>query len=506
MFSFVFHLILNTCFFQEPSLNTSPGKLNESNIKLEKKEKRKSNQSKDDEADDDALLDCGECGQKCRGGMAGLKKHLQTKHGKAESEVDDLLDCSKCGKKCKSMVALVNHMRTEHEKAKGNSGNPFQCGECGKVCKKNGIHNHMRKAHGIHDITAKIPDKIAADSQESIEEPTLKCAECGKVCKNNTGYRNHIRLSHGISDAQEESEEITSEVENDESLKCGECGKICKSQAGYHNHMRCHRRSESEPASSPKKGKFECTLCKQIFKSTDLLKSHQKVDHANDHYCFTCEIPFTFRGFLKRHFNLKHKNEKMHFESSSEEEEESEEEQQEEEEVEEKNEDEAGEQECILCEKKFESFVELKSHRKFDHSLDIYCFNCNISFAFDSELRKHFKSKHKEEKVHYEYSSEEGESEKETVAENECSFCDEQEIRDFAKHLEINHGIGKQLMFVFVFLEICYTIILVCLSVRPSVWCLQIFHRTTKDISQYSAQLSYLFKLMNSRSKALQKS
>lgn len=223
-----------------------------------KKDRKSASKVEEDEGEleDDGILDCGECGKKCKGGMAGLKKHLETVHGKDEMEVEDLLDCTKCGKKCKSIAGLTNHMRMFHATSKA-------------------------------------------------------CEECEKVLPNSTSYKLHM-----------EGHDRTRREQGTEASICKVCKKVFVSKAAFDIHSKSHlKRSESpeKPKPSPKKGKFECTLCKKIFKSSDSLKNHQKVDHAKDQFCFTCEIDFIFKSKLKIHFSRKHKDEKLHYESSSEE-------------------------------------------------------------------------------------------------------------------------------------------------------------------------------------------
>lgn len=454
-------------------------KNNSNNEKPDRKSISKPEQS--EEPEDSGNLDCGECGKKCSG-ISGLKNHLQDVHGKDVAEVEDLLDCTKCGKKCKSMAGLVNHMRFEHDKGEGNEETrKLKCDECGKLCKNaTGIWHHLRLAHGIN----------------------LTCTECGKTMSNSNAYKLHMTFHD-----QKRKDQVT------DGSTCKVCKKVFVTKSAYETHKKSHKRRsdtpEAKPGSSPKKIKIECALCKQIFKSLSSLNTHKKVEHAKDYFCFTCEKSFNFRSVLRKHFEQRHTGEKMHFESSSEDEEEETVARSKARKFEctlckqifktavllktHKKESHARDHFCFTCEKSFpfrsllkkhfskpihegekmhfesssgeepegpevtcslckQSFASnglLKSHQKIDHAKDHYCFICKSTFPFASFLRKHFQAKHKDQKLHVEYSTEDEENDEETKkSSNECGFCDKNEIGELAKHLQISHQISKLLPFI----------------------------------------------------------
>ncbi|KAL5285505.1 hypothetical protein ACFFRR_007302 [Megaselia abdita] len=295
----------------------------------------------------------------------------ESMHSKDESE-DSQNICKICDKKCKNEKALSNHMRSEHKITEKNqqddvdnsSQTSLKCGECDKVCKSwSGLHSHLRMSHSNN----------------------LTCQECGKSMTTVTGYRLHMAFHDRVKKEQ-----------GSESSICKVCKKVFVTKTALEAHLKTHNKRpetpEVKPASSPKRMKLECILCKQVFKSPELFKSHKKVDHANDHFCFICENHFDFKSQLKRHYHRKHRGAQTHYESDQEDETTSEN---------------GAKIKCTLCKKNFKTEDLLKSHKRKDHANDHFCFTCEKKFDFKSQLKRHFKDHHRKEKLHYDYSSDE---------------------------------------------------------------------------------------------------
>ena len=62
------------------------------------------------------------------------------------------------------------------------------------------------------------------------------------------------------------------DLQQKEGQKCGECGYTCLSKSGLYQHIRKYHKGG-------KKLKFQCSICKKEFFSTETRKIHEKRFH-----------------------------------------------------------------------------------------------------------------------------------------------------------------------------------------------------------------------------------
>lgn len=189
----------------------------------------------------------------------------------------------------------------------------------------------------------------------------LRCNDCGKVLQTETGFKLHMQYH-----------ERTKREQGTETSICKVCKKVFMSKTAFESHSKSHEKTSASPekrSASPekhtdkKRGKFECVLCKEIFKSFELLNTHKKTNHSSDFYCFICNIDCATKNKLKQHFKTNHKGEKMHFETDDEDKEHPEEEE---------NSDSVTNTKCEYCDK--DDIDNLAIHLKTIHNISKFYF------------------------------------------------------------------------------------------------------------------------------------
>ena len=166
------------------------------------------------------------------------------------------LNCNKCSYVCTSMQKMKNHIKSEHLKSKEKI-NKVPCQVCGKIMRndKNGIEEHMRRAHGDKSIQ-------------------FNCQQCSYSTTYEKNLKTHINRSH------------------DKSFLCDKCPYKTGDKALLRSHTDNVHDIE----------KHLCDKCDFITTSKDRLKFHEEKEHLGIRYkCNLCDYKATSLQNLKPH-------------------------------------------------------------------------------------------------------------------------------------------------------------------------------------------------------------
>jgi uncharacterized Zn-finger protein len=229
---------------------------------------------------------CVKCGIEKKGNRA-MQQHLIWHQKHPDEDFHTAHICKECGKVCGDHSLLRAHLRLVH------SPRTFECTlkGCGKSFKsKEGLKQHLSVHAGVKDFV---------------------CAECGYAVRTKHHLKLHVLKKH---------------TEMKRSIPCEVCGKLFRHMSNLKCHFYTHKarqerqhkciicsltfRSlkslESHNALHDPSRPFKCSQCPLRYKSKDALVAHENT-HANLTYaCQLCDVSYTRKDNLKRHFKEKH--------------------------------------------------------------------------------------------------------------------------------------------------------------------------------------------------------
>ncbi|KAM9310537.1 zinc finger protein ZFAT isoform 2-T2 [Pholidichthys leucotaenia] len=238
---------------------------------------------------------CTKCSYSCIT-KSSLKRHQVQKHSGL------LLPCSNPG--CKyatpDKYKLQAHMRTHEEQGRSAS-----CPVCQRSYPEYRLKHHIKTSH---------PDTLPGRSKGLMVQRAEKCPYCDSYfLKNSSDYQQHIWAHQGVKPyicslcdyAGRSKSNLKTHMNRHNSERrhlCDLCGKKFKSKVTLKSHRLSHTNEGK---------RFQCTVCDFISVSKPSLLRHME-QHAEfkPFRCAHCQYSCNMTGALKRHYNLKHPDEK----------------------------------------------------------------------------------------------------------------------------------------------------------------------------------------------------
>ncbi|CAN9514009.1 unnamed protein product [Ophioblennius macclurei] len=190
---------------------------------------------------------------------SALKRHQMQKHSGL------VLTCSypECKYTTPYKCKLQAHQRTQHEKTSSAT-----CPVCQKSYPQHRLKCHIRSSH---------PDMFAAQSKNLMVQRAEKCPHCDSYfLKNSSDFQQHIWAHQGLKP-----------------YACSMCDYAGRSRSNLKAHMNRHNTER----------RHLCDLCGKKFKSKFTLKSHRlsHTDEGKRFHCSECDYTSVYRPSLRRH-------------------------------------------------------------------------------------------------------------------------------------------------------------------------------------------------------------
>ncbi|XP_053289288.1 zinc finger protein ZFAT isoform X2 [Pleuronectes platessa] len=227
---------------------------------------------------------------------SSLKRHQIQKHSGL------LLPCSNPG--CKyttpDKYKLQAHLRTHQEQ-----GKTVSCPVCQQSFTKNKLKNHMKTSH---------PDGRPVRGKGLISQRAKKCPYCDSYfLRKSREFKQHIWAHEGLKPflcslceyTGRSKSNLKSHMNRHNTERphlCDLCGKKFKSKVT----LKCHRQSHT------KEGKrFQCSECDfAAVSKPSLLRHKEQHSQFKPFRCAHCRYSCNLTGPLKRHYSLKHPEQK----------------------------------------------------------------------------------------------------------------------------------------------------------------------------------------------------
>lgn len=332
--------------------------------------------------------------------------------------------CPRCDTVCVTRKNLRIHFESIHLKIKKKrygrrTKSEVRCADCGNRLLYD-IHKyvaHRKRVHGDEGIEEKLlpeicseptcglryPDKFAlqrhlqrSHSRGPGPLPILKCLICKKSYISRQNYMRHVR-SH--TTVRREDDDVQ---KSRETYPCEICGKIMATEGRYWNHKLRHssnegggprRRRKVRVPREPKPPRIPrvrthrpeenesliCPTCGKDFESRPSLNRHISLTHNRTHeeptqrICDKCGRQFGSKGALTRHI-LRHHEYWLEDENSSEQ-------------------NPAARITCQNCGKRFQTRMNLTSHRWYYQRINGNCAHPDTSMVMCDICGKEFKNK-----------------------------------------------------------------------------------------------------------------
>uniref|UniRef100_A0A671TN13 Zinc finger and AT hook domain containing n=1 Tax=Sparus aurata TaxID=8175 RepID=A0A671TN13_SPAAU len=229
---------------------------------------------------------------------SSLKRHQIQKHSGL------LLPCSNPG--CKyttpDKYKLQAHLRTHQEQGKS-----VTCPVCQHSCPEHRLKHHIKTSH---------PDTLPLHGKGLMVQRAEKCPYCDSYfLKNSSDFQRHIWAHQGLKPyvcnlcdyAGRSRSNLKTHMNRHNTERrhlCDLCGKKFKSKVT----LKSHRLSHSDEGK-----RFHCSECDFTSVSKPSLLRHVE-QHAEfkPFRCAHCHYSCNIAGPLKRHYNLKHPDQKYH--------------------------------------------------------------------------------------------------------------------------------------------------------------------------------------------------
>ncbi|XP_068426739.1 zinc finger protein ZFAT isoform X3 [Clinocottus analis] len=227
---------------------------------------------------------------------SSLKRHQIQKHSGL------LLPCSSPG--CKyttpDKYKLQAHMRTHQEQGKS-----VTCPVCQHSCQEHRLKHHIKTCH---------PDTLPSQGKGLMVQRAEKCPYCDSYfLKNSSDFQRHIWAHQGVKPyvcsvcdyAGRSRSNLKTHMNRHNTERrhlCDLCGKKFKSKVT----LKSHRLSHSDEGK-----RFQCSECDFTSVSKPSLLRHME-QHAEfkPFRCAHCHYSCNIAGPLKRHYNMKHPDQK----------------------------------------------------------------------------------------------------------------------------------------------------------------------------------------------------
>ena len=258
--------------------------------------------------------ECLKCNKKfCMKGQ--LKFHMRHYPNCAARKVKEkqTFCCEYCVKQFNNLSTMNVHINNVHLKIK-----KFPCTHCDKAFQANNrLREHLKMEHsdGIKKFQCDdcgkcylTSDKLKFHKKHMHGPKNFKCDNCSKYYVSQGDLNAHMKLSHGQQDENCPHCNRSFTVENrlldhikrvhTKPHRCNQCDKGYGSTYLLEVHIQSAHKEKSK----------KCTLCSDMFSTSELLKNHHS--HAHDmskpFHCSICSKTFNSKELLEHHVARAH--------------------------------------------------------------------------------------------------------------------------------------------------------------------------------------------------------
>ncbi|KAG5680174.1 hypothetical protein PVAND_009699 [Polypedilum vanderplanki] len=217
--------------------------------------------------------------------------------------------CKLCHKNFTRHYSLKCHIYAVHKKI--NKTEMHKCEECGKLFKlKYYLQKHLKRSHPQFKTKLGLMDDKKDDEDEVFKSKItgINCPFCNKYLTSRHSLKDHIRVKHEFTNANEKHMKAThfKIKENDKkenNYPCSICGKLLKSKGNLSTHEKTHR------VLSPSEY-YYCDLCGNKFKGKGEMTFHIKKRHLYKirYPCEKCGKSWRTGHQLRKHIKIFHDN------------------------------------------------------------------------------------------------------------------------------------------------------------------------------------------------------
>ena len=244
-----------------------------------------------------------------------LRHHMKVKHNftARKGKEQQTFCCEYCVKQFNNLSTMNVHINNVHLKIK-----KFPCTHCDKAFQANNrLREHLKMEHsdGIKKFQCDdcgkcylTSEKLKFHKKHMHGPKNFKCDNCSKYYVSQGDLNAHMKLSHGQQDENCPHCNKSFTVENrlldhikrvhTKPHRCNQCDKGYGSTYLLEVHIQSAHKEKSK----------KCTLCSDMFSTSELLKNHHS--HAHDmskpFHCSICSKTFNSKELLEHHVARAH--------------------------------------------------------------------------------------------------------------------------------------------------------------------------------------------------------
>lgn len=216
--------------------------------------------------------------------MASLTRHFRVHTGEKQQS---MYFCEVCSKGFPNLYTLKVHNRIH------TGERPWKCDDCDKRFSDYRLLNSHKKLHDDNkpyqckDCNKNFRHRSTLVTHMKIHTKNIgnrphRCDKCKKAFKQSWRLQIHKRYKHNPDNPKKRR------------FFCDQCCQIFNASTALEDHLQWHSKNvetnkeHQEPKETPSEEFFQCNECSLQFSSRLDLITHQKLKHIHSHECFNC--------------------------------------------------------------------------------------------------------------------------------------------------------------------------------------------------------------------------